>query len=417
MRSIKILIAVFAVCLMAPAFSAVENVKVGGDIAVYGVLRGDFELPSNNNIHFFQTAARVFVSADLSDNVSTMIRLINERNFGYASTGTDVNVDLAYIKVADLLTPGLTLTVGRQEIELGEGLVIGSAYSLNYPVSLAATDLGIQKAFDAVRIDYSTEAFPLNLTAFLSKINEKLTKNIGEETLYGVNIGTKVADVANIDVYYVRNLTDSSPDDKLDTAGIRVVAGIPAIEGLTLKGEYAKQFGDDGTQDYEGSALILGASYKFATSMEPTIKANYLLLSGQDSSADITAWVPVFPSNIGSRIGPLLYAYTTYEKNVGEIKKKGVDLSPGSNLSVINLGLSLKPVEKLSLTINGYMQKLEEGTPDDIGKEVDLCLEYKLTEDVTLGLELGKIFVDDVIEKNLGGKDAWQAIVSMKVAF
>jgi hypothetical protein len=187
-KLLKILIAVFAVALIAPAFSAVENVKVGGDISIYGVLRGDFDIvgaptgKNNEDLHFFQTSARVYVSADLSDNVSAMVRLINERNWGYVNTlinpgnqryvntDTDIDLDLAYIQVKDLLTPGLNLTVGRQEIQLGEGLVVGSAYNAyNYPVDLAAADLGLQKAFDAVKLDYKASAVPLSVTAFLSK--------------------------------------------------------------------------------------------------------------------------------------------------------------------------------------------------------------------------------------------------------
>jgi hypothetical protein len=251
-KLLKILIAVFAVALIAPAFSAVENVKVGGDISIYGVLRGDFDIgEGNEDLHFFQTTARVYVSADLSDNVSAMVRLINERNWGYEYTPTDIDLDLAYIQVKDLLTPGLNLTVGRQEIQLGEGLVVGSAYNAynnNYPVDLAAKDLGLQKAFDAVKLDYTASAIPLSITAFLSKIGEELyDENNEEQTLYGLNLGYKVADIADLDVYYVREAIDEPADVTLDTAGIRVVSKIPAIQNFNLKAEYAKQFGEDST--------------------------------------------------------------------------------------------------------------------------------------------------------------------------
>jgi len=411
-KLLKILIAVFAVCLVAPAFSAVENVKVGGDISIYGVLRGDFDITyTNEDIHFFQTTARVYVSADLSDNVSTMIRLINERDWGYANTTTDIDLDLAYIQVKDLLTPGLNLTVGRQEIQFGEGLVVGSAYNAyNYPVSLVAADLGLQKAFDAVKVDYTATAIPLSLTAFLSKINEALYDDAGEQTLYGINIGYKIADIADLEVYYVRSDKDQSGNDiTLDTAGIRVVSRIPAVENFNLKAEYAKQFGDDGTNDYDGFALLLGAEYKFAANMEPAIKLNYLLLSGDDTPGvgDNEEWQMVYPSNIGSRIGPLFYAYDAWNIGIGE-----------TNLQILNLGLSLKPVEKLSICLHGYLLKTDEKVSgyDDIGTEISLGIEYKHTEDLTFGLSLGKILADDLIENN-GGDDAWQAVASMKVAF
>jgi predicted porin len=413
-KLLKILIAVFAVALIAPAFSAVENVKVGGDIAIYGVLRGDFDIANKNeDIHFFQTSARVYISADLSNNVSTMIRLINERNWDAEDVAsTDVDLDVGYIQVKDLLTPGLNLTVGRQEIQLGEGLVVGSRYNAyTYPVDIKvkAADLQLRKAFDAVKLDYKASNIPLSVTAFLSKLNEKYLDDKGEETLYGLNLGYKIAEIADLEVYYVRDITDSSPKkDKLDTAGIRVVSKIPALENLNLKGEYAKQFGEDSTgADYEGSALLVGGSYKLSGKMEPAIKVNYLLLSGNDSLTKNENWVDVAPSNIGSRIGPLFYAYDAYN---------------GSNtngLKVLNLGLSLKPVEKLALSVDGYLLKSDEkvGAYDDIGTEITIGLEYKQTEDLTLGLTLSKLLADDLIEKGLGGDDAWQAIASMKLAF
>lgn len=412
---LKILIAVFAVCLIAPAFSAVENVKVGGDIGIYGVLRGDFDIwKGNEDLHFFQTSARVYVSADLSENVSAMIRLINERNWGSYIEGDlnpnqGINLDLAYIKVSDLLTPGLNLTVGRQEIELGEGLVVGSAYNAyNYPVYLYAPDLGLQKAFDAVKIDYSASAIPLNITAFLSKINEAYYDDNDEATLYGLNVGYKVGEIANIDVYYVREAVDDPEDITLDTAGIRVVAGIPSITGLSLKAEYAKQFGDAGDEDFKGSALLLGASYQFAANMEPQIKVNYLLESGQKPGSDnIDCWVLVAPSNSGLRVGPLLYAYGAYN-----------GLPPYFGFSIINLGFSIKPVEKVKVALDGYLQKTDEKVfgYDKIAKEIDLSIEYKHTEDLTFGLTLGKLLADDIIEY-IGGDDAWQAIASMKISF
>jgi len=432
-KLLKILIAVFAVALIAPAFSAVENVKVGGDISIYGVLRGDFDISSaptgkkNEDIHFFQTSARVYVSADLSDNVSAMVRLINERNWGYVNTltnpindryvntDTDIDLDLGYIQVKDLLTPGLNLTVGRQEIQLGEGLVVGSAYNAySYPVVLAAKDLGLQKAFDAVKLDYTASAVPLSVTAFLSKINEQLWT---DQTLLGLNLGYKVADIADLEVYYVRDDNYKNNDKaNLDTAGIRVVSKIPAIENFNLKGEYAKQFGDDGTNDYEGSALLLGGEYKFSANMEPAIKVNYLILSGDEknpTTGDHKDWQMVFPSNIGSRIGPLFYAYSAWNYD-----KKNIKLEE-SNLKVLNLGFSLKPVEKLTLSLDGYWLKTDEKIAgyDDVGKEIDLGIEYKYSEDLVFGLSLGKILADDVIEKGLNGDDAYQVIASMKVSF
>jgi len=392
MRSklLKILMAVFAVCLIVPAFSAVENVKVGGDIAVYGVLRGDF---TDENLHFLQAPVRVYVSADLSENVSVMVRLLNEFNFGYTDTDyLDTNqilLDLAYVKVSDLLTPGLSLTVGRQEIQLGEGLVVGSRYrATTYPAwYIYATDLGVLKAFDAIRIDYAPKALPMNLILFGAKINENFTGD--DENLYGADMGFKVADVANIDVYFVREDAEN-----INTYGARIVSGIPAVEGLSLKAEYAKQ-----SQNSTGWALLAGAEYKMSTAMKPMVKLNYARYSED--------WTLVYPSNIGSRIGPILYAYDAYTYGLVE----------NGNAQFINLGFGISPTEKLAISLDGYWGRFLKpyiGTEKNIGYEVDLGIDWKYSEDLTFGLMGGMLFGED---DYFGDKDPWQIIGCVKVAF
>jgi len=387
MRSklLKILMAVFAVCLIAPAFSAVENVKVGGDIAVYGVLRGDF---TDENLHFLQAPVRVYVSADLSENVSVMVRLLNEFNFDTNSLNTNqILLDLAYVKVSDLLAPGLSLTVGRQEIQLGEGLVVGSSYRADdYPVNIRATDLGVLKAFDAIRIDYAPKALPMNLILFGAKINENFTGD--DENLYGADMGFKVADVANIDVYFVRE--DS---ENINTYGARIVSGIPAAEGLSLKAEYAKQ-----SQNSTGWALLAGAEYKMSTAMKPMVKLNYARYSED--------WTLVYPSNIGSRIGPILYAYDAYTYGLVE----------NGNAQFINLGFGISPTEKLAISLDGYWGRFLEpyiGTEKNIGYEVDLGIDWKYSEDLTFGLMGGMLFGD----KDYFDENPWQIIGCVKVAF
>ncbi|MCM8771777.1 MAG: alginate export family protein [Candidatus Omnitrophica bacterium] len=424
---LKILIAVFAVCLIAPAFSAVENVKVGGDIAVYGVLRGDFE--GTENLHGVATIARVYVSADLSENVSTMVRFINERVWGskyfedddmyypdWIGRG-DIQLDLGYIKVKDLLTPGLTLTVGRQEIEFGEGLVIGSRYVANpsYPSYgfWAFSDLGLQKAFDAVRLDYTIE--PVSLTLIYSKILETYYGTDYESNLYGMDIGFKLADVVNVDVYYagvddIIIINDLFGDlGILHTGGIRIVSGIPGVPGLSLKAEWAKQFGkDENGYSFKGWALLAGIKYEIPANMNPVIKLNYNRFSGDDEDTDAYEnWISVFPSNVGSRIGPLFYAFDAYSSD-------GLYANMG-NLQVINLGFGLNPTEKLGITLDAYWIDQLIGD-NEFGYEVDLGFEYKYTEDLTFGVKGGKIFGGNYFGEVTPSKP-WQVLTYAKIAF
>ena len=438
----KLLTIIFAVSLVAPAFSAVESVKVGGDINIFGVWRDNYpyfkssEGTSYKSYNFFQTTARVYVTAELTDNVQAMIRLINERYWdctGCSSTSElKVLLDLGYIKVTDLLTPGLTLTVGRQEIQFGEGLVVGSQYnaygtvlgnvSVSYPFSTAANDLVFQKAFDAIRADYEVATVPVVITAFGAKITENSTSPIAPRTtdtsdtnLYGLNVEYR-PDLYNLDVYYVRG-DALHTDQNLDTAGLRVSGSIPAVEGLSLKLEYAKQFGEDGSDnDYDGWALLFGGSYEFPVDMKPVVRVAYNLFSGDDNGTndkECDDWQMVFPSNIASRIGPVYYAFSA---------NNTASLTTESNLQVINLGLDIQPVEKVKLSLDGYWLKGDEDigctNEDDIGYEVDLGVNYQYTEDLSFGLTGGMLFTGDLFDTSGYDDDnPWQLIASMKVAF
>ena len=111
----KLLVAAIVVLMASPAFAAIQNVKVSGDITSSYVDRQDFGLGSLStplNVvngeatitgtpagvksqNIFLTQTRVRVDADLSDNVSATVRLINERAWGTsANSGGGDNVDL-----------------------------------------------------------------------------------------------------------------------------------------------------------------------------------------------------------------------------------------------------------------------------------------------------------------------------------
>ncbi|MCM8825181.1 MAG: alginate export family protein, partial [Candidatus Omnitrophica bacterium] len=311
-KLLTILAAVMLVGLVVPAFSAVENVKVGGDIVVKGIYRNNFDLQKSgkDGNSYLYTGARVYVSAELSDNVSAMVRFINERD--WAAFSRTLDTDLAYIKVSDLIVPGLNLTVGRQEIQMGDGLVVGSQYNAsNNPTGSNYYDYGLQKAFDAIKLDYAFTAAPVTLTAFKAKIEENYSGN--DKDLYGLDVVISAENVG-INPYYVcQTLSNTPASNVLSTAGIR--ATWAPMEALSISGEYAKQFGSDktttGNPDYEGWALVLGASYKFETNMSPVVSAMYADFSGQKASSaptdDRKNWVPVFPSNIASRVGKIAY--------------------------------------------------------------------------------------------------------------
>src|SRR3989338_3924536 len=106
LMSILAIVALIAV----PAFAEVQNVKVSGDIDSKVIYRNNYDFkqgPIAGNVNsdkdiWFNTVTRVQVDADLTDNVSTCIRLLNERDWnvepapGSTTSGeTSLALDLA----------------------------------------------------------------------------------------------------------------------------------------------------------------------------------------------------------------------------------------------------------------------------------------------------------------------------------
>ncbi|HPP30479.1 MAG TPA: alginate export family protein, partial [bacterium] len=390
----RLLVAVAVVAMAIPAFSAVESVKVGGDITIYGIKRANLEMvyDDEDSLDILQTHMRLYVQAMLTDNVEAMVRLINERVWGEWGEGDDDYdhymqplVDLAYIKVSDLLTPGLALTVGRQEIQFGEGLVVGSAflpYDGRYPTGdTLAEDLGLQKAFDAIRVDYKFNQVPVDITAFMAKNLEDFTSNDDDENLYGLNLGFNAGETARVEGYYVRLQQMSDSDENISTAGVRVTGD---VAGFALKGEYAKQFGEWNGCDNEGWALILSGQYNFTQSeMGAYIKAQFNYYSASDS--DSNGWLSFFPANVASRIGAINYILALNTKNTNP---EGL-----SNARVINVGGGISPVEKVALSLDWFNVNFADqpgwAYDESIGNEIDAAVTYKYSEDLTFGLQYG----------------------------
>ena len=126
----KLMLAVAMLALVAaPAFASVQNVKVSGALTttsivrnnIYGVVGLTTTLGVANKVNEILGQTSLDVSADLTDNVSTKIGLLNERFWGATKTdttssGNAVQLETAYVQLKELLYSPLTLTVGRQRM-------------------------------------------------------------------------------------------------------------------------------------------------------------------------------------------------------------------------------------------------------------------------------------------------------------
>jgi hypothetical protein len=429
----KLLLLAGIMLLSLPAFAAVQNVKVSGDITTYAVLQNEFDLNDNvdaaglDDTGFFVTIARLRVDADLTDNVAATIRLINERNWdGENNANTDIDLDLAYLTLKEIFYSPLTLIIGRQELRYGNALIVGdpdtnaasTASDSNF--NSYAPFLSKRKAFDAIRaiLDYD----PWTIDLVYAKINEVYEATNSEDTdLYGVNIGYKFAQYdAEAEGYFFA--VDSNNQD-IYVVGLR--GSLVPIEGLLLGGEVAYQFGDYTTaagasRDQDAWAASIYGSYTWANEYEPTLKLAYDYRSGDEGSStgDYEAWLPLYEDQTKGLIADYLFA--------------GANNGVSSNAHIINVGFGFKPLEDLNLAVDWFHYILDEDlnsgslsgtvtsydmTDDDcLGDEIDLKLTYDYSEDVQFGLEAG-VFIPGDAFANANDDEAYEVIGSVSVSF
>ncbi|MFA5349698.1 MAG: alginate export family protein [Candidatus Omnitrophota bacterium] len=444
----KRLIAVLALALVAglafsPAYAEVQNVKVSGDIIASGVARNSFNLTNGsagdkNNIKqsFIMSQLRVRIDADLTDNVMATVRLINERvwngQYDNSSSGnSDIDLDLAYVTLKEFLYSPLTLTIGRQEIKFGNGLIIGNAGGVN-DVANIPNDLSERKSFDALRATLNYD--PLVVDLIYAKVKETDTSRKNTINLTGINATYTLNSKVNVSAYFFnkRDNNDGTTSgskgkaDQVNTIGA-LISSSP-IENLTASVEAAMQFGknDNGTDAsrHDAWALQAMADYTFAkVKMTPKIGASYTYLSGgETSNSRNEGWDSMF-----------------YDQALNNITYA---LLPFSNMSVINLRASAKPVEDVTLSANygyydraksdssstltspasydgssshSYLSNVPLSGKSHLGDALDITAIYDYTEDVQLGLT-GGLFIPGKAFAN-ERRNATQIIGSMKVTF
>ena len=149
---------VLALGLTTSVYAETQSVKISGDLAIRGFVRDNYQIatpveadatrtgPQSPSDTFVMSSTEVQIDADLTDNVSAVIRLGNQRDWrvraksinsdqsliagadGWTNNTDefDVGIDLAYIELKEFLYSPLTLRVGRQDIWFGKGFIIGA---------------------------------------------------------------------------------------------------------------------------------------------------------------------------------------------------------------------------------------------------------------------------------------------------
>ena len=384
-----------ALCLATSVYAGTQSVKISGDLDIRGFARGAWDLQNNHQepdfprsdpgdvltndpypgtddwMSWFMTTTEVQIDADLTDNVSGVIRLFNQRDWNSAMWNTqqkqvnttnaslvrgegitytqrpgefDVGLDLAYIELKEFMYSPLTLRIGRQDIWFGKGFVVG--YNLrDYNANIFADEYTCMTSFDAIRatLDYD----PWTIDAIASMIWENEVGSKDNEQLYGVNVGY-IFDVFNAEAegyWFFKNDNQIQPTliqthNTVQTFGLRGSAD--PIENWTASVEGAIQFGQfvgfraqQSERDRFGYAIDAAVECRYFKDMfpwKPVIGAEYILYSGDENERpDVTTdgwfhgWDPMYRGKFD----------TAYREFVGKYNYTGLGWK-GRDVTYVN---------------------------------------------------------------------------------
>jgi hypothetical protein len=413
----KLLLLAALVMVLTPVFSA--EINWGGSIEVQGIwssVNGD-NVPDtkymNNEVYLWATA-------DLADNVMAKINLRYRDDFGTApqsnsNTGNGGNITLheGYLKLAKIYDSPVSLKFGRWMNEVkpegsfiaipkyGEGFMIPN----NVPV-------------DGMNAAYEAENFNADFMAWKFKENQR---NLNDDiSLYGVYASTNAIECVKIDAYlaYADNQGSGSPAQYTHTIviGARAAGKIPQVEGLTYKGELAYVGNSYEFQEHQnGIGGYIGAAYQFQSEMKPTVRANFYFLDKK------------FIQPLGhvdqQELGEAGFAYGAIADNNSYLV---------NNVWFINVGASIKPVEKIKVDADVFYYQQPKATDivnfqpsgppiinsyKKIGFEGDLRATYQYSENVAAEV-IGAYFSPQ--DKELGrvsSDDTWLLKGALKVSF
>jgi len=343
-----------------------------------------------NSWKFVEQLTKVNVKADFTDQVAAFVEFdcYNVWGDNFRSNyitgadfrgGTNVNLRQAYIEANEIGGIPLRLRVGRQDLKLGSGWLIG-----NNECKAIFTGL----SFDAVRATYETEQFSVD--AIAAKLAENPFEEDGDTDLYAVYGSYKGIENITLDAYWmmVRDAAaiqdtnlgwlgewwedvlgiDNYDVTQLHTVGLRGAGTYGAID---FEAEVAYQFGDlsstaaqfrlangtgygpdkdDVNDGLWGANLQVG--YTFDMDLKPRVFAGGAYFGGQDER-DLNFWqwtgavlCPVWHPKASVSFNRLFsdWQYSNFVDAMGQAC---------TNLWLAYPGVSVMPIENLTLEVSG----------------------------------------------------------------
>ncbi len=447
-----------------PSFAEVQNVRVGGDITLRGFLRSCVDLScsddsgTQDNDAFVMATTGVNVGADLTENVSAFVRLVNERDWnGEGATGgvsqdtDDIGLSQAYVTLKELFYSPLTLRIGTQPIVWGRGFVLGSnlfpgvaGNAGDRNGAITANEYTDFTSFDAIRatLDLSGVAgtnFPLTADYVYIKSDENAAGVSDDVTIQGVNFGTRFDTDAEAELYYVNKrdkgigastVAGSDNRGSVNTIGIRGSAN--PVSGLSTWAELGYQWGKTPVdsdavtlpgQSHQAWASDLGLEYTLSdVSMTPKVGTEWIFWSGNDLDRAVGGWDPIARGYYTTAIREFV---TGTNGGFFPTPQAG-DTAGATNQHQLSFWGKLNPVEDLTASSRLNFFWLDDAAIQAVGgqnernsyagSELDTQAVYNYTDDVQFGLLYAVYWPGDVYQDG-SDNTAQQLVTTVSLKF
>ncbi len=376
----------------------------GVGINAYGLRGAYFGAPDqpkpDANYGWVESVGRVGLAYAFSDHVSVSagvagVFTLSDDPFGLSDEGTAL-VESARLAVTDLFTPGLDLTIGRQDLKIGDGFLIQDGYYDN-----KGNVWSIPLTFwDAAKLDYRRGDFAGTVLA------AKLSSSFGYDgQLYGLDFAwtpapKKAATEAGVQAGAEAEAEEEPPKTYLafsgfarqdsgeadDDARVLSLRGSVPIGPVTLAGEYAFQGGKRQGVSVGGEAWHADARWDLPLGLAPYLFASYLHFSGDDpASTDDENFIWRHYSSED---------WSHYY--LGELV--GSSLLVNTDLNVLKLEGGLQIVDPLSFRLfyldlksdTGAYWEVPEGAGDSLAREWDAVLSWTPNDATELWLLFGQ---------------------------
>jgi len=203
--------------------------------------------------------------------------------------------DQFYLKLDKVLGTPHSLTIGRQQLKYGEGLVIYDGIAragllTNYFDAVKGT-LNFGKTTVDTFFTYQTKE---DSFLVINSLHKPLNRNFGTMDAGGIYLVNKSLDKNQLDLYYLYSHEMTySPKIELNTVGFRATG--PLGEKIDYAFEIVKQLGETDNNPKSALGALGHLTYKFPIRHSPTLKIEYDYLSGDDpGTTKDEGWDPVY---------------------------------------------------------------------------------------------------------------------------